>query len=62
MEKELSIINELLKGLNVSPIVETEAKEWQIEGGESFEELNNMAKCYAGTIEEEKIRTAYYRN
>lgn len=60
MKHELSVINAILSDMDIAPINEQTAREWLIEGGESFEELENMANCYAGEIEQQQVQNGYY--
>jgi hypothetical protein len=62
MQKELDIINDLLAEKDISPITEETANEWFIFGGESFEEINEMAKTYIGDQQEKEVEAKYHQN
>lgn len=62
MKQSLITINEILSSLNIAPISEHTAKQYEIVGGESYAELNEMANCYAGEVEAVRVQKSFYAN
>ncbi len=60
MLQSLKTINELLNGWDIPSIDEVEARKWDIEGGESFEELHEMAKCFRDELHAKFVEALHY--